>query len=670
MRIFASAVQKAKSVLALVICGLAAALAVQSGYLSYPDATIKPGELDLSGAWKIRFADDPRYADPAHSDEDWCMTGVPQGQASLKAAGVAFRARSGCPAEAYPRERMRDSTYWYRKTIEIPAGSKWKKPSLFLGNIKQEGEIHWDGRLVARERLESAPISVLLSPEETRPGRHLLAVRVTSLGDAYPGIFHAMPRKAALGEYAESAKAFALFRLNDHLEPFGAFVIQFLALFLVTYLSLRSGSRLLWLSIYFGAAAALSCSLPLHGEFKRLVRDISYIGMSIGMLGHSFSLFKIDPARRSLAHWILGWFLVLCLGLKTGAHLSGHSSWAGFEPLDRVVLIGGILATLGLLALGLRSRKQALSWATLFALHLVYAYSHLFGARSGHFIHISLVTASLTLLVVLLAIEEHIQQQRHLGFFGRFVRRGLKELLSENEKRALSGEKIFRGRRVVILKLDIIGHTDKTYGMPYGMKRLFQDSWFTTIDEVVAGKTFLDKGLGDGSFYYFEDRPDEKTAAQALEFGITIRDRAVASFDRKFRESLDVLRKKSPELDVACRRYLESYQARTGLDFFEKPTEVRFVLSSGFVDEGLWGMLSQGHYDVEGDLVTLTARLEKKASTREAVITPECERKLREELADFDRRFQVRWSEEELKGIGPQRYGLLMDKSLSERKAS
>lgn len=231
-----------------------------------------------------------------------------------------------------------------------------------------------------------------------------------------------------------------------------------------------------------------------------------------------------------------------------------------------------------------------------------------------------LVPVLLTLLILFCALQSYQQSLRSLAFYRRFVRPGLRDIVERESETLLRGEKLFRGRHAVLLKIDIEGSTFVTFDMPYGVRRLFLDLWFTLVDEVVARDVFLDKSLGDGSLYCFDAERGGGACTAALAAARRIRDETLPRFDVIFRAQLAELISTSSDLAVNAGRYFERYQKRAGESFWERRTEARMALVCGQVDEGLWGLSSQSHYDVQGTPVILVTRLEEEACRGEIVL--------------------------------------------------
>lgn len=257
----------------------------------------------------------------------------------------------------------------------------------------------------------------------------------------------------------------------------------------------------------------------------------------------------------------------------------------------------------------------------------------------------------LVALLVVLALRDRLQAERALAFYGRFVRPGLQRLLRE-ETRMVAGDKLFRGRRTVILKIDLSDYTKTTFRMPYGIRRLFVDLWFTVVDRVVARHVFLDKNLGDGSLYCFEEVPGG-TCTAALRAAVELRDREVGRFDDAFRRRLRAKLDAEPELAEVARPFFAGYEESTGHDVWSRRTTVRIALVVGYVDEGLWGLSSQSHYDVQGAPPILATRLEDQARNGEIVFDDAFLEALEAESPGLLPRDRLRHRTEDLKGIGP-----------------
>ncbi len=182
--------------------------------------------------------------------------------------------------------------------------------------------------------------------------------------------------------------------------------------------------------------------------------------------------------------------------------------------------------------------------------------------------------------------------------------------------------------------------------------RLFLDLWFTLIDHVVADNVFLDKNLGDGSVYCYEGNLPGGSVTAALRDAVEIRDNQVPYFDNTFRRRLDQTLKKLPELRQPTEAFMERFEQRTGSNFRQSSTQIRLALVAGYVDEGLWGLSSQSHYDVQGGPLVLAARIEAEAGYGEIVFDRNFLEELEKESPGLiDRKTLVR-KEVILKGVG------------------
>lgn len=262
----------------------------------------------------------------------------------------------------------------------------------------------------------------------------------------------------------------------------------------------------------------------------------------------------------------------------------------------------------------------------------------------------------LVALLVALALRDRVRAERALAFYGRFVRPGLQRLLRE-ETRMLAGDKLFRGRRTVILKIDMSDYTKTTFHMPYGIRRLFIDLWFTVVDRVVARHVFLDKSLGDGSLYCFDDAISADgggvACTAAIRAAVELRDREVGRFDEAFRRRLRHKLEAEAGLAKVTESYLTGYRETAGHDFWSRRTTVRIALVVGHVDEGLWGLSSQSHYDVQGAPPILATRLEDQARNGEIVFDRQFLEALEAESPGLLPRDRLTHRTEDLKGIGP-----------------
>lgn len=255
-------------------------------------------------------------------------------------------------------------------------------------------------------------------------------------------------------------------------------------------------------------------------------------------------------------------------------------------------------------------------------------------------------------LVLLFMMQTYVRALQLAVFYRRFVHPGLRRLLEMKGDELHRGEKLFRGRKTVIMKIDIAGFTSTTFDMPYGMRRLFLDLWFTLIDQVVAHQVFLDKSVGDGSFYCFEDDLPGGSCRAALDAAISIRLEKVHQFDTMFFGLMSARMERSEEFARHAMAYLDRFEERAGYSFWDRQTEVRIALVSGYVDEGLWGLSGQSHYDIQGSLPILATRLEETANDGEIVFDRDFLDELAAQAPDIVNHMVVEPRTVLLKGIG------------------
>lgn len=342
---------------------------------------------------------------------------------------------------------------------------------------------------------------------------------------------------------------------------------------------------------------------------------------------------------------------------STSAREGGSGADRGSSMPARRALTAARVWLFGASSSAPRRFARAFVRAGTLAAVLLFAGLHLLGALGlvalPSFFKSSVVMLMLVVLVLHVINQTYAEALRSLAFYGRFIRPGLKRLLEQERGRGLAaGEKVFRGRKTVIMKIDMAHYTRTTFTMPYGMRRLFQDLWFTLIDQVVADKVFLDKSLGDGSVYCFEDGLPGGSATVALETALAIRDRQVRRFDEIFRDRLREKLAATPELRERAEVYLHGYEERLGESFWQRRTQVRIALVSGYVDEGLWGLSAQSHYDVHGNALVLATRLEAGAHNGEIVFDQAFLDELEEESPGRLDTSRLERRCVELKGIG------------------
>jgi class 3 adenylate cyclase len=376
----------------------------------------------------------------------------------------------------------------------------------------------------------------------------------------------------------------------------------------------------------------LAASQYAPSEYTSFISRLSIVITSFSIFGASLKFHSWISEHAHITSRALLGLMIFIVGIYVWlfSNSKGFGKTAHLTTLSVALLpflAFGISALKNLKAKILNDERFITSWASalsllvLCGLHILnFADEFLFAQIPINSEHPSLKSA-LSVSLIVTMIYQYIEQERALAFFGRFIRPGLKSLLRENfQGEAFSDEKMFRPRRIAILKIDIVGHTETTFQMPYGIKRLFQDIWFTTIDQVVADRVFMDKNVGDGSIYCFSEDNKNGTCISALKAAIQIRDEALFQFDAAFSKQLKEFISVTPELKGPATAFFENYHRRTGKQFENRKTIVRIALVFGFVDEGLWGLTSQSHYDVQGDLVSLAARIESKARENEILM--------------------------------------------------
>jgi hypothetical protein len=553
---------------------------------------ILPGEIDLAGPWRLSLQDDPRFSTKDYEDSSWCFSGVPS-----PALGRANPKNPNCTEGYYPADEMRGNTYWYRTWVEIPEGAGWKEPSLFLGAIKHKAWIYWNEELIEISNFKDGTGMTTVQLEESKvtPGRHLLAIRVSSLNTRYPGIFHAYPRKIALGETDGNIAQHNTIIKQRYVVPAIVLFIQSAGLLLTVLLlalGKGSGAQFFWLAIYFFGTAVVAAEKISPSELKNLIVRISVATTSFGVFGYSLRFHNWIGIQLNIVSRAL--FFLMIVTIVTYFYFFSLGALSG----KTATLITLAIAIVPFLAFGIslfywiissfkndRSHSSLLAFTSLLILGSLHAVNV---ANEFFFFATPIVTdhpvfkMALSVALIAVMIYQYTQQERTLAFFGRFVRPGLKKLLEEKVSKATYTDgKFFRPRQIAILKIDIVGHTETTFQMPYGIKRLFQDTWFTVIDQVVAHRVFMDKNVGDGSIYCFSEHHKEGSCVSALNAALEIRDQAVQRFDREFLNRLEQFLAITDELKEPAEAFFRSYQARTGVDFRSRRTKVQHC-------PGLW----------------------------------------------------------------------------------
>lgn len=467
-----------------------------------------------------------------------------------------------------------------------------------------------------------------------------------------------------LGVLPEAVQGSAAVRVAEVAAVF--FQLFVFALLLLLVIQAPGGyRRLLWLALFFAGTLAHTLGRLHSGPFAAYLVHLALAAWSPALLGYGSRFYCRIESRRLRVEW---WLLALWIGLQMLATylFAVHDQGIGTAGLflNAVAVLpfavyavaallggftlrgaddegsadhGGAVRTTALLLLGLYGLALLETW------HLV---PLPWPVKSPLFLSLA------SCLVFYYAVQTYTDALRSVAFFNRFIRPGLKRLLVEKGHSLLGDEKFFRGRKTVILKLDMANYTRTTFDMPYGMRRLFQDLWFTLIDRVVADKVFLDKSLGDGSLYCFEDDLPGGSCRAALAAALEIRDRQLELFDTAYQERLASLLERTPELAERAKVYFENYRQKHGEDFKERRTQIRIGLVSGYADEGLWGLPSQSHYDVHGAPLILAARIEAQANNGEIVFDEAFLQELEEENPGCLPRSLLEARTIELKGIG------------------
>ncbi|MDB5037566.1 MAG: hypothetical protein JWQ35_1094 [Bacteriovoracaceae bacterium] len=651
-------------------------LIYKSGILTTSDESLLPQEINLSGHWKVNLTDNPKFADANFNDSEWCEIGVPNGDLIKKGEQAG-----ACKDFWYDRDKFRNNTFWYRKSFDLTDINSIKEPSLFLGAVKERASIYLNGNLVGMTRVEDMPSIFSIDRNLLLKGKNIFSIQVYSGNARYPGLFHAFNRGVVLGEYSKNILPRKQLLKEQYLEPLITIVIQLFCLFasiFLLYYGFGASEKYRWLNIYFGssalnAVAALIYTAPSSIAVRQLLEIEGLLGVLAGTAGFALHLFKaIGRTSFKLTNFLLFiTFLATILNIcaiffsfpKTGIQITSNKIAA--------LLMFGIIfysAVTGFFRKQSDSRfsvSNFLIFSSMVALCFMWVLEAII-APGSTVSHISITTSIVSVVIIFLSVRDYIFNEKALSFFGRFIRPGLKSLLIEMGNKFSENKKVFRGRKIPIVKIDISDHTLLTYKMPYGMKRLFQDLWFSVIDSEFSELTFVDKNVGDGSIYCVNETATEHTCTSTLEAVVKIRDYLLPEFWKMFQIQFEALAIREPQVLEPSKQFFLDYKTRTGLDFWKNDLKIHVALVFGFVDEGLWGSLTQSHYDVQGDLVTLASRIESVAQQNEILIDQLYLLELEKENFGFSSD-SFDWRNVELKGIGSFKVGSLKLSHQKER---
>lgn len=441
------------------------------------------------------------------------------------------------------------------------------------------------------------------------------------------------------------------------------FLAAYLQLFIFTLLMLFAVQaeggprRLVWLALFFASTLLHACQSLTASPLSDYLQQLAVIGWSAALLGFGAGFYASAQRRRNVLESLFGSLWLIGLVTATWAWSTGYTQHVGIQRGVKMLALAPLLVFLATWPRHRtpprrRGRAVRQTFRLLTALHLLYVLEVFELVHWPRPLSSPLFLPLVSSLVFYFALQTYTDALRSVTFYSRFIRPGLEKLLQDEGHRLLGDEKLFRGRKAVIMKIDMANYTRTTFDMPYGMRRLFQDLWFTRIDRVVADLVFLDKSLGDGSVYCFDDNLPGGSCRTALEAAGEIRDRQVERFDIAYRKHLDTLLSRTPELAERAADYFRTYREKTGHDFDRRRTQVRIALTSGYVDEGLWGLTSQSHYDVHGGPLIVASRLESQAANGEIIFDDAFLEELEDESPHAVDRSQLERRNLDLKGIG------------------
>jgi hypothetical protein len=237
--------------------------------------------------WKVRNGDDPAWALGTQDDAAW---------ETATLAGAWHR----------------PGRYWLRKDLDLTVAPAEADPlTLFFYNLPSAFEVYWDGALLGRngevgpsrgrELAGATRFRLIVGDGFTRPGRHLLAVRVSN--------FHVPQRtiitNIGFGPLA-AVESLVRPRLAESLVSLGLYFIAGLFAVLLFFRNRKNPSLLLFggyagllflhsASIY--AIEALGLRVPVFARLEPLV--VFGISLSLILL-NAFILWNFEVRRRGL----------------------------------------------------------------------------------------------------------------------------------------------------------------------------------------------------------------------------------------------------------------------------------------------------------------------------------------------------------------------------------
>jgi hypothetical protein len=639
----------------------------QTSLLTSQSSGLAPTDISLEGTWKYRIDDSQTYADANLDDSDWCLISVPNASNPAIADSSSHPAKT-CPDERYPINQLKNKTYWFRKTFRIDREITNADPALFLGAIKDKGWVYWDGQYIGSVFLELTPNILMLQLAWLKPGVHHLAVRISTGNSSYPGIFSDYKRRVSIGNLSSQAEEINVLATAKQ-ESSAALALQFIALLSLTFIIYRSGGsneNFFWLALYFGAAMQYTAGPLMDVNVKPAVEMFSLTAMSIALVGYGNQVFMLNMGAKYLAKLaIIGVGVILIAG-------------EAFFPQQRLAILSlTMLASFlyavpfsfgqWIVSLLVTSNDKSLHrpWTdiviaiAMMSLHFVHLYASILTSYKSIFFHLPLLTAILTMAVVVLSAEDYISKTALLVFYGRFIRPGLKQLLFDFRKTSENDRGWIRGKRIPVFKIDIVEYTDSTYKVPYGIKRLYQDLWYTHIDRTLENLSFYDHPEGDGSVYCINENLPGGSCSAMIRAAQLIQNKVIHDFDIEFKNDLRKMLDQHPGLREPFDKFLWRYQNHRSTDFWANETKARFIFHYGWLDEGLWGIKTKSHYSVAGDLLIEIKRLEKMAGPGDFLVTREFADKWKEEDSSVITNYHFNWRSTKLKGIGTFDYAII-----------
>lgn len=205
--------------------------------------------------------------------------------------------------------------FWYRKTFDLPAGLANQPKALFMGSIKGQHEIYWNGEFIGGGG--ELTLGIYALPKHLLSAKQVdLRVRVKRMNHLFPGIVHL--EKVVIGNLSDAEARLNRFYFDTGLKPLlsAALKVALFFVFLGLFASVPRNREYFSFAL-FSLLSALSSSFysrffPGYGD--QLLRQSFIFFFSTTALGVlpmlTADLLRLPESRRS-AFRVYGFSLAL-----------------------------------------------------------------------------------------------------------------------------------------------------------------------------------------------------------------------------------------------------------------------------------------------------------------------------------------------------------------------